>query len=319
MRRRTVEALGLVLVLVSFDRSLGQQTPPPAQPASPAPGKDNTPAEKSKLEDMLTEALRNNPDIRVAVATVAKAEAELNRTRFQVTQQVIALHGAWTSQIAMVKFRQKQYERYKELAKSNAIDQKLLQEAEDRLAADKAKLAEIEAQIPGLLGKAPATEEVHGVITKAGNNFMVKLDVGGKRLRQEWGVVGRTPSSPQAEQIRQALQKPIQVNFQDVKLPEVLQELEKLLGVSFLDRYSIYGPAPLTLRLRWGKEMPAASVLQALEDVVPPGPGGSLRFVVRDYGILATSESLLPPGAATVQGFLKQQETDKARDKGTTP
>src|SRR5437660_737827 len=41
------------------------------------------------LEEMLNKALKDNPDIRVAEAKVREAEAELNRTRLQVTQKVL--------------------------------------------------------------------------------------------------------------------------------------------------------------------------------------------------------------------------------------
>src|SRR5205823_10488997 len=54
------------------------------QPAKPAQASEPT------LEEMLTNALKDNPDIRVAEAKVREAEAELNRTRLQVTQKVLA-------------------------------------------------------------------------------------------------------------------------------------------------------------------------------------------------------------------------------------
>src|SRR5262249_59137832 len=47
---------------------------------------------KSKLEEMLEQALKANPDLRVAAAKVQEAEAELNRTRLEVTRKVVTLY-----------------------------------------------------------------------------------------------------------------------------------------------------------------------------------------------------------------------------------
>ena len=51
------------------------------------------PAEEKKpsqLEELLAQALRDNPDMRVADAKVREAEAELNRARLLVIQKVVA-------------------------------------------------------------------------------------------------------------------------------------------------------------------------------------------------------------------------------------
>src|SRR5206468_7820042 len=66
------------------------------QPAKPAQAAEPT------LEEMLTNALKDNPDIRVAEAKVREAEAELNRTRLQVTQKIVALQQALLAQKAEV-------------------------------------------------------------------------------------------------------------------------------------------------------------------------------------------------------------------------
>src|SRR5437588_11514314 len=47
--------------------------------------------EHGSLEEALASALKNNPDIRVAESKVQEAEAELNRSRLQVTQKVVSL------------------------------------------------------------------------------------------------------------------------------------------------------------------------------------------------------------------------------------
>src|SRR6476661_6212674 len=61
--------------------------PPQPKPAGggdekPGPGKDS-------LEQLLTEALRNSPEIQLAEAKMREAEAELRKTRMQILQRVI--------------------------------------------------------------------------------------------------------------------------------------------------------------------------------------------------------------------------------------
>ena len=154
MRSKVGKTLALALVLGGVGFALAQSPPPPAQPGQPQKPKPK----KSKLEEMLAEALRNNADIRVAAAKLAEAEAELTRTRVQVTQQVVTLHHAIQSQKATVDFEQRQYDRYKDLQNHRAIDEKLVEEKFAKLTATKAKLAELETQMPGLLGKVAHAE-----------------------------------------------------------------------------------------------------------------------------------------------------------------
>src|SRR3989442_3304097 len=55
------------------------------------------------LEEMLAQALKANPDIRVAESKLREAEAKLNRTRLQVMQKVIAFQHTLEAQRSVVK------------------------------------------------------------------------------------------------------------------------------------------------------------------------------------------------------------------------
>jgi hypothetical protein len=105
------------------------------------------------LEEMLQKAMKDNPDIRVAEAKVREADAELNRTRLQVTQKVLAYHHSRESQKAIVKVAEDDLQRIQKLEASKAVSQEEVKQAQQRLSAAKAKLAEIEAEMPYLLGQ----------------------------------------------------------------------------------------------------------------------------------------------------------------------
>jgi hypothetical protein len=116
------------------------------------PGKQGQAAEPT-LEEMLNKALKDNPDIRVAEAKVREGEAELNRTRLQVTQKVLAFHHTRESQKAIVKVAEEDLQRIQKLEASKAVSQDEVRQAQQRLSAAKAKLAEVEGEMHYLIGQ----------------------------------------------------------------------------------------------------------------------------------------------------------------------
>jgi hypothetical protein len=259
---------------------------------------------------MLVEALKNNPDIRVAAANLTLAEAELNRTRLQVTQKVISLHAALLSQKAEVTYRQTQYERYKQLAEAKSIDSKLLQEAEQKLAVAKAKLAEVESQMPSLLGKVERLGKINV------SSDLMKITIGsdaGFSISEGRLKIHRLDSQrttgPVADKIRQALEKPITLKVSNEFIPDVLPHLQKQTGITI--KLVADGLPKPQMSLEFN-DLSFRAALQYIEDSEP-----GYRFVIREYGILFAPEGKLPPGALTVQEFLRQKPEDAPRGRET--
>jgi hypothetical protein len=259
---------------------------------------------KSKLEEMLAEALKNNPDIRVAVAKAAEAEAELNRTRLQVTQKVIALHHALLSQKAAVEYAQRKYDRMKTLGDRGAIDSALLEEAQEAFATAKAKLAEVEAQAPALLGKTAYNFDFDGAEAAA---LRVWLNSSSK-LRL---VEAKKATGPMADKIRAALGKSISVKMNNTHVGDVLLHLQQVTDITIKRMVNDQPEPQLSLELT---NLPLAAVLQYIEDSEP-----SYRFVVREYGLLFGPQAKLPPGAVTVQEFMRQPKAAEPRGQETKP
>jgi hypothetical protein len=310
MRSKVVRTLALALLLCGARLSQAQTYAPPSggrkPPESSKSQGANAPrsGEKSKLEEMLAEALKNNPDIRVAAAKLAEAEAELNRTRLQVLQKIVAVHAAIASKKTEVAYRQKEYQRYQALLADRAIDAKLVDEQEDKLALAKAQLAELEAQMPALLGKSPRSEK--DTVGEA-----VFLSV---RLRHAEPMVTPKIAGPMAERLRKALQTPVKVDYKDMTLTDILKDLEKKApGLSFHIRdvpeeiqpgKGPFGTVEAKLNLHFDMPLPIAALLQALTDTA------ASRFYVRDYGILVTGV-VVPREALTVEGFMRQKPAEK--------
>jgi hypothetical protein len=110
--------------------------------------------QKAGLEQLIAEALKNNPDIRVGESKVRDAEMELQRTRMKVLSEVTVVHAEMQAAQATVEEASKRYERAKQLAAKGVGSAEAVDEAQNAFVKNKAVLAMIEARLPYLLGKA---------------------------------------------------------------------------------------------------------------------------------------------------------------------
>jgi hypothetical protein len=307
-----LRAAGICVLLFLSAPALGQQQSkdPPAKPAKPAPG---------SLEDLLSQALRNNPDIRVAEAKVREAEAELNRTRMLVAQKVVALRHSIDIARKTAAEAQARVESVKALVRTKTApleDLRVVQLALDRAAAEVAKL---EAEMPALLGKLP--DSVKGEAIK-GLEALGGGDAAAMERYRAWlllaqrasaeAALAKSPKGTMADKIRRALDKPIDANYKDKPLNEVLKEIERHL--EGIPMRSTVGDISGKMDLNLGR-VPLGAVIQAYTDLVP-----NARFVVRDYGILFTGTGQLPPDAVELHDFWKSDAgKEKPKDGASEP
>jgi hypothetical protein len=86
-----------------------------------------------------------------------------------------------------------------------------------------------------------------------------------------------------AERLRKKLDKPTDMDFIQSQLKDVAEWLEDLHDIQFLVGDGL-DAVLITFEI---KGVPLAAALQAIEETTSPG----IRFVVRDYGILATTRA----------------------------
>jgi len=293
-----VNTIPLVALLLGASLAFAQQPSTTKEPKSVTPpatqsATTDKPAAATTLEEMLARALKDNPDIRVGEAKVREAEAELNRTRLQVLQKVVALHHALEAQRALVQSLELDYRRVAELTRQGAVGTTQIVEAQQKLAAAKAKLAEVEAEMPYLSGRLTAThaERIRSLAfspdgkalwTESAEKGIRVWDVEtGKALGEN--VLFRLTSAPPpqgtiAERIRKALDTPVALDFKDRSLVDILKDLQqKASGVPFL----VLAPPEEKVSLHLSEAVPLGAALQALEDAT------GMRFGVREYGIVA--------------------------------
>jgi hypothetical protein len=291
-----------------------------AQPAGDPTGSptSNPPAtkEKSGLEKAIEEALKTNPDLRVAAAKVNEAQAGLSRARLQVTQKVVTAFQAVEVAKATVDIAQKTLERLRQLQKSNAVAAEDVSKALQELTAAKGKLATAEADLNYLLGKSGAKELALSQLSYGGKLLITESDPNTAALL--WGPLLATnqrnynlvpyvaladgsvktkATIPAADKIRKTLDRRITMKFSDTSARDVLKMIQKEaeglhIQASLKDQaWNEKLTATLT-------EVPLGAVLQLLEDML-----GDYRTIVRGYGLLIVPRERMPVGAVLLGDF----------------
>ncbi len=299
MRSVAVEVAMLALLAVSggaFGQAPAGAANPPQKPAA-APDKPTT------LEEMLAKALKDNPDIQVAKSKLAEADAELNRTRLQVTQKVVTLYRNVEAQKAAVAAA--------ETTLGNAITVQVnkgggsleVDRAKVAVILAKAKLAEMEAEMPYLLGQQPKNDLSDPHSARAELLFRAEklyLDFLESRPAD--------PTKPpvrgdMADRIRKALDTPVTVNYKNQTVPEILKDFQqKMPGVPFL--VNVYPSEKDKVDLLLAEPVPLGAAMQAFQDKF------GYRFSVREYGILVTAVEI-PRDAVPLHTFWKSPPAKK--------
>ena len=268
---------------------------------------------KNKLDQQITEALKNNPDIRVAEAKVRESEAELNRTRMKVISDVTFLQAEIHAAQAMVDYAKKKYDRMSALQKAGSIEESVYGESALALEKAKADLAAKQAKLPYLLGKQPGSIDAR---IEATNRVNIWYDLNtawdeahaaSPRDLVQYLSVGKTAvqaladiGSPMTDKLRKALDTPMTFPRAEVDLLTDLMEFVRDKGLDFNIIIRLKSTKKMRLNIQLEKPIPLGAFLQYLEDEL------GVVFVLRDYGIVVTAaDERLPPGAIRVVDFWK--------------
>jgi hypothetical protein len=338
MRTNWVRLTGFTVVLCAVPFAVGQPGPGSGSGTGDAtkaeqPGNDKKP-QKTKLEEMLEEALQHNPDIRVAESKLREAEAELNRARLLVTQKVVTLNASLEAARAAVTVAEARVKRLQGMR--NVVGPEEIDAALATFQQAKADLAKLEAEAPYITGQPPKDPNVDPAVER-GLEWLRKVrqmeddrNQAERDLRQAryaaalalahraWeaenlGLGSKVEvDKPAADRVRAALNKPVTLELQQrKKLPFALGLIVSVApdvpihvkGVVDWENWDTVAPATF-------KDVPLYVVLQWFEDVMPHH-----RAYVRDYGVLYLSDDVRPPaGAVPLREFLKAGKAE-AKDE----
>lgn len=240
----------------------------PAKPAaegteaakpSPAPAPQKPAVEKvPPLEEFLTRAMANHPDIAAARAKVELAEAELRQTEHRVASELTDLQTTWAAQTANVEMLNARWNSG-QLSATEMVE----------MVAARGKLAETEARAKLLLHQKPLAPHA--------------LQADPCPTKPE------SPKGPVVEKIRKALNQETSLDFDELPLEEVMKSLTETYNVNFLldasglEEQGFAIDSPVTIHIA---NVPLGAALQAMED------SSRRRFVLRDYGIVYTTPTL---------------------------
>jgi hypothetical protein len=327
MRTKAVELTVLALLLAGAGLGHGQSG---AGGSGGGPPAKKAPA-KSKLEELLAQALKDNPDIRVAAAKAAEADAELHRTRLQVVQKVVAAYRAVELAGALEAAAKTDVARMGRLGA--AVARQDLDQARTALLRAKTRLAAAEADLDYLLGKAAGSAAKDEAVRKAAAAALSGLGPLGyyppasallsrraeQRGRYELALRGyysalsgaKDLKGPMVDKIRKALDRRVTLKFTDTPILGALEYLQKQAGIHIqVDRDPRFG-GKVTADLT---DLPLGAALQLIEDTLP-----GFRFAVREYGLFFASAERLPPGALLLGEFWKGGVPAGKPRTGSTP
>ena len=301
---RTLSGLGLLLA-VSL---AGAQQPaliPPAQTSAP---------KKSALEEALDLALKNNPDLRVAASKLALAEAELSRTRLQVTQKVAAAYADVLAERAVLDEMERQLSATRKVVQSGAAPTAVLTKAEMGLSERKTKLAASERELTFLQGKGGKDEKRTLGFSGAtfadfdGDGYLDLFITNTRLVSNFTEKVGKTDAT---EKLRQSLQKKATLSGQKVTLTEYLAMVRKTAGGINVHAKTKGEAWNETIDFDF-EDVTIGGMLQFLEDSLV-----GHQIIVREYGLLIVAKDKVPAGASTLASFLRA-ETPKAAQRTDT-
>jgi hypothetical protein len=257
------------------------------------------------LEQHIAEALKNNPDIRVAEAKVSEADAELRRTRGKVISELTILLAEITEAQAEVVAAETRLKEKKQLRDSHTISAEQYDAATRILTRAKADLAIKSAKLPYLIGKQADGERL-AVARLADldsrSQFRAVVD---QVMENKWKVVPVGSDTSTADKLRKILDAPASLVAPGQSKGQsnaqfVFDHMRKsmLPGINLVVRAKVLDK-PVNLPLN--QPVPVGAVMQYLEDEL------KVVFILRDYGIIVISaEEEFPPGAILVIDFWKR-------------
>jgi hypothetical protein len=244
------------------------------------------------LDDLLSQALKSNPDVRLAESKVREAEAELNRVRMHIMQQIVKLEIDLEEAEKKSKQGQRQFDLTLRLFRAGqASEQEREKAAADALAANSA-VARLKGELPFLLGHQPRA---------AKNWALYNVPMIPAATVTNTGATTMSPapvvSGPTTDRVRKALDTPIKLAYHDATLENVIADFRKAAnGVNFIvnEKVKSLGIEGRKLSVDLAEPVTLGAALQWFEDQT------GLKFVIREYGIVVAPPANLPPGAVGV-------------------
>ncbi|MBN9517812.1 TolC family protein [bacterium] len=292
MRRRTT-ASALAAVALFTGLSVGQ---PPAPPKAIDP-----------TDALIQKALANDPDVQVARAKLALAEAEVAKARQASVTRVITLRDTVEQQRQAVGRLVEKLSFVEKAAKQGGASREDLLVVQEQVASARAALERAEIELRLLTGDGPKAA------AGAGTGLRIHIPPLGPlppdqdpeviRMLTEMigqGLVRKGPSGLIPDRIRSALDVKVRLGNKGdgISLDAAMEVFKREAGLDVSIRPT---PSPMPRIVLAGEELPVGAWFQMFQD--HGGQRDGFAFYVREYGLLVAYRQTAPPDAMTLTEF----------------
>jgi hypothetical protein len=268
----------------------GEPTAVPPTGAGPA-----GPAVPEDLESLLALAMRGNPEILVAEAKVAQAEAEAHAARLRISHAVLEARAEQAEAVRRRAAAEKSASMTQARVNAGHVSTEEGDRASEALAEAKAAVAEVEARLRFLCGTG--TGEARG--GAAASETAVRVRLAGLASAGQGKAVLVTPPASIAPvggvSESNVLDRPVLIpafNGETMTLRSALDQIRAATGLLIVLDLRAFGEEPKEmLDLKFSLSVRQAMPLRALLDAVADSVEWSITFVPRQYGVLLTQRA----------------------------
>lgn len=232
------------------------------------------------LDKMLALALRSNPEVLLAEATLRQAQAELNAARLKVTQEVVMAFHQQRTQEGVLEASERQLQNAIALVKTGQTQSSTVTSAQVEVLKARASIDQLNAQLRYLLGLG-GDASLGSLPARGGADMAAGTPDGGSGGQPPLPQ----PASPRRPDPNAAMEEKlaakVSLSVTQETLADTLALLTATTEVPFVQGVGLVD-ALVAIQLQ---DMPLEQVLLALTDQLAEE---ELVFVIRDYGILVT-------------------------------
>lgn len=258
---------------------------------------------------LIEKALAHDPDVQVARAKLALAEAELAKARQATVARAIALRDAVEQRQTELEVALNELKNVEKLRGQMVVGQAEVLPVQAKVTLAKAALARAETELKLLTGDGPKAAAAAGgfLNTVSGQLGAAPLppDRNPEVIAELIEMLGhglktKAPAGTIPDRIRGALDKKVRLGNKGdgISLDAAMEVFKKEAGLDVPIRPT---PSPMPRVVLDGEELPVGAWLQMFQD--HSGHGGGFAFYVREYGILVANRQTAPPDAVTLTEF----------------
>lgn len=261
---------------------------------------------KSELELALEQALKNNPELRVAMARLALAEEEVRQAKLAVAQKIAAAYASLAAEQLAETELKRQLTLYQSLRAKGGATAEEVAKVESSLAQIKAKVEASKKQLEFLQGKGEPERKTATYSRPDNESTGAKERILGLKSGVDSSSTLTAVAADSREKLRRAMKKKVTVTAKSGTLGDLLAMIKKSvpeIRIHTLQENKAGGASVFDLDF---DNVTIYALLQFLEDQ------SNQQVIVREYGLLIVSQDKVPPGALTLATLMREPEAAKA-------